>query len=1082
MGLALADLDADGAPEIIAINTNVGGLSVFRNDGTLQFQTAGGAPIAVSVADIDTDGVPEILLGNSVFDNRGQLKLTLAGCGKHDSAYASKLDPALPGLQILCGDQVYDGLGKRLFSLLVNSRYRFAVADFLGKRKPQFALVADGALFLVDHQGARLWSTYLGGGNGGTPTAADLDGYGISEIGVAGSGYYTALRGDGSILWQSLIRDYSSSSTGSTAFDFDGDGKVEIVYRDEVRLFVFDGATGNVTFSSASGSLTGAEYPLVADADGHADIVVPEDAGDFNGIRVFEDLNNPWVPTRCVWNQFDYSINNINDDLSVPRNPEPSWKGHNTFRLNRRTDADPHAIADLSASYVRVQDMGAEPLSRIIVRLGNAGSYKVPAGTPVAVYDTDPGLGQPAATALVAQGQSQKLLESGAYEDLALSVPLPLGRLGARGNVWIVADDDGSGGHTLSDFDRSNNLVQADLSAIASNLQIAVGSDKAVYAETESARFTATVRNGGSFERDALVRLSVEDATGQSVDILPLGAAIRIAPGANAQVQAPWSAAAVLAGGYQVRAELITPQGLVYGSSTAPFAVHAGRQQRQPEQHPHQHRPSRYSAAQVVLIESRMANLSSNQLQDKLQAATEVIAPDAQSVLSRTEQIAQIGPRSQRWYQYSLPAARLQAGSYQARLQLMSAAGVVLSASSTRFTIEDSRQTAIGIIGQLSANPATVALTSVTRLQLALRNSGNAAISGATVRVRVLDPDGVAELSTFTQPGVQLAIGASASYAWDWTAQGRAGATLPVTASIEFGGSGAETALAQTTVQLKAGAAGQQALTGTLRATPKSVPAGTAVQLHYSAHNPNTHSVAASFTLSVRALGSSAVLQQWELPQTLTAGANFLGNQGWSPGAAATDTRYEATWSATVADQTTVLATDSFGSAAPAESVQAQIGDGSDARPLILLSCSAADDGQPQSPACDEAKAQALRAYLRGQDLMATVVTSRAEFETGMRCGKYNIYWISGGSDKLGGRGQGVARSRRARRRPAPRLRTGCARRHPARRVGHRRARQQRTDPSRRQPRRLDLCGRRPAHPGNARARWPAMMLDFGLE
>ncbi|AVS73115.1 hypothetical protein, partial [Paracidovorax cattleyae] len=47
--------------------------------------------------------------------------------------------------------------------------------------------------------------------------------------------------------------------------------------------------------------------------------------------------------------------------------------------------------------------------------------------------------------------------------------------------------------------------------------------------------------------------------------------------------------------------------------------------------------------------------------------------------------------------------------------------------------------------------------------------------------------------------------------------------------------------------------------------------------------------------------------------------------------------------------------------AAPAATVTAAIGDGSDARLLVLVACSAADDGQPPSAACDEAKAQALR-------------------------------------------------------------------------------------------------------------------------
>ena len=1001
-GLALADLDMDGAPEIIAINVN-GGVSVFRNDGTLKFQTPGGVPIAVSVADVDGDGIPEILLGNSVFDNKGQLKFTLATCGVDESTYASKLFPDRAGLQILCGGSIHDNTGNPIVSLPINSVYRFAVADFLSNGKPQFALVSNGSLFLSDDQGNLLWNVYLGGGNGGTPTVADLDGDGVPEIGVAGAGYYTVVKADGSILWQSVVQDYSSSSTGSTAFDFDGDGKVEIVYRDEVRLFALDGATGKTVFSTDSGSLTGAEYPLVADvdADGHADIIVPEDAGRFVGIRVFEDLNNSWVPTRSVWNQFDYSITNINDDLSVPRNPVPSWKSHNTFRLNRRMDADPRAIADITASYVRVVDMGAQPGSRIIVRVGNAGSYKVPAGTPVAVYNTNPALGQPAAAALVARGTTQTVLDSGAYEDLALAPTLPLSQLSAQGTVWIVVDDDGSGKHSLPDYDRGNNVATADLGAIASSLQIAVATDKPAYAETDTASFTATVRNTGSFARDALVRFTVEDAAGNAADILPLGAAIRIQPGTNGQAQAPWSAAAVLAGGYQVRAELITPQGVVYGSAIAPFVVQAGTGTGSSSLNSTRISTDRsqYSTANTVLIQSRMANLSTNQLQENLVLTTTVIAPNGQAAFSRAEAIAQATPRSQRQYAYSLPAASLVPGLYQAKLQLTGPTGAVLSASTSSFSVGDTQQTGVGLTGQLQATPSTVAIGSVTQLQLSLANNGNAAITGATVRVRVLNPDTGAVLATFTQANVQLPVSASVPYTWDWTAAGTAGAVLPVAATIALSGGTTEAPIAQTTVQLTAGAA-LRPLTGTLAASPKNVPSGGTVQLSYSASNPNTRSVDAQFTLSIRAAGGSTVLEQWSYPQTLSAGGNFLGSQGWTPSGSA-GTSYEATWAATVGGTTTTLATDSFTTAAPSANVQAQISNGSDARILVLVSCNAADDGQAQSPSCDESKAQALRTYLAEQGLRTRVVTSRAEFETEMRCGNYNIYWVSGGSGKL---------------------------------------------------------------------------------
>ena len=563
----------------------------------------------------------------------------------------------------------------------------------------------------------------------------------------------------------------------------------------------------------------------------------------FFGIRVFEDTNNSWVPTRSVWNQFDYSITNINDDLSVPRNPEPSWKTHNTFRLNRRMDADPRAIADITASYVRVVDMGAQPGSSITVRVGNAGSYKVPVGTPVAVYNTDPALGQPAAAALVAQGATQTVLNSGAYEDLALVPALRLSQLSAQGTVWIVVDDDGTGKRTLSDFDRSNNVAAADLGAIASSLQIAVVTDKALYGETDTAIFTATVQNAGSFARNALVRFTVLDAAGKTVDVLPLGTTANLQPAVSGPVQASWSVASVLAGDYAVRAELVTPQGVVYGSASAPFAVKAGNGSGSAGTSSLNSARvstdrSRYSPAQTVFVDSRVANLSANLLQENLRAVTQVIAPGGQVVLTRTENIAQASPRSQRKYGYYLKPGTLAPGSYQVRIQLFGAASyknkwgaaglhtakasakagpseVELAASTAVFVVQDAAQAGVGITGQLSATPATVPVGASTALQLGITNNGNTAITGATVRVRVLDPASGTPVSTFTQTGVNLPAGASGAYSWTWTAAGTAGSTLPVAATVDVAGT--EQAVAQTTITLIGPA-------GPTPAQPKPVP------------------------------------------------------------------------------------------------------------------------------------------------------------------------------------------------------------------------------------------------------------------
>ena len=62
--------------------------------------------------------------------------------------------------------------------------------------------------------------------------------------------------------------------TGSTLFDFNGDGAAEVIYNDECWFRIYDGLSGVTLFKEPSESRTRIEYPVVADVDnGNAEIV-----------------------------------------------------------------------------------------------------------------------------------------------------------------------------------------------------------------------------------------------------------------------------------------------------------------------------------------------------------------------------------------------------------------------------------------------------------------------------------------------------------------------------------------------------------------------------------------------------------------------------------------------------------------------------------------------------------------------------------------------------------------------------------------------------------------------------------------
>ncbi|WKN43359.1 gliding motility-associated C-terminal domain-containing protein [Tunicatimonas pelagia] len=180
----------------------------------------------------------------------------------------------------------------------------------------------------------------------GTLNIADIDADGQLEVTfMSGSSLY-ALNSDFSLQWENHDEFWESSSgfTGTTVFDFDGDGASEVIYRDEINLYIVDGVSGRIVSGFLDGSFcssqTQGEYPIVADVDGDGETEIIVSCGQerneygedpvtsgtrTNGhIKVYKAAdNNYWVPARQVWNQFSYFNVNINDDLSVPRFAQP---------------------------------------------------------------------------------------------------------------------------------------------------------------------------------------------------------------------------------------------------------------------------------------------------------------------------------------------------------------------------------------------------------------------------------------------------------------------------------------------------------------------------------------------------------------------------------------------------------------------------------------------------------------------------------------------------------------------------------------------------------------------------------------
>ncbi len=370
--IAVADIDGDSEIEIIAatrtnqvVAINLDGTELWRSTEIISIGWGG-----PTIADLNADGAPEILIGTSVFNNQGQLQWQATNIGGTNGGFPVVADIDVDGDQeVLFGLQIYDHEGQIIHSF---GDGFVAVANFDTTPELEIVMSANGTVRLYNLQMQEMWSENIPGGGAGAPTIADLDGDGLPEVAVAGASRYVAFDTDGQIIWMQQTQDTSSRRTGSSVFDFNGDGRAEVIYGDEYTFYMFDGASGDILYSIPNSTGTTLEYPIVADVDNdnHADIVLVAnqllyrlgraEGESYTGIRVFEGANNEWVDTRSIWNQHAYNINNINDDGTVPTNPESPSLTHNSFRLNAFLEGPALAQADLRLGELNLNSSSGE--------------------------------------------------------------------------------------------------------------------------------------------------------------------------------------------------------------------------------------------------------------------------------------------------------------------------------------------------------------------------------------------------------------------------------------------------------------------------------------------------------------------------------------------------------------------------------------------------------------------------------------------------------------------------------------------------------------------------------------------------
>ncbi|HRI50663.1 MAG TPA: VCBS repeat-containing protein [Pseudomonadota bacterium] len=516
MHLAAADLDGDGKMEIIG---HAPGLTVFDYQGNQLATTPepGGGNLCVrdyppAIANLDGAGPPELIAGPAVFRFVRSPTPMLVKLWSHllieEGAWATiAIAEDLDGdgrMEVISGHNVWDGISgtDKTPTVMKDLTGGYtAIGDFNADGKPDIVLVSsrtgDQKVAIIDYVHDRfiMAPTAAVDGWGGPPTVADFDGDGRPEFATAGSHYYyvyspdclqspvpAKCKGmDAGVLWQAGIQDTSSGSTGSSVFDFNGDGAAEVVYRDECWLRVFSGREGKKLFAAPVTSGTIVEEPIIADTDGdgHSEIVVTSDnvqggacrigsfprelgidhPGPTYGVRVFVDPLNRWLPSRPMWNQHSYHITNINDDGTVPLSEKPNYKSYNNYRQNVQGSASSQPPRPDATTRIELPpDLGdCVKLFRLGGVVCNRGSAELPASYPATFYLGDPR--QPGAR-LICTGRTRSILQKGACQQVACDwdnpPPPPY-------DLWLRPGDDGKGGGGAEQCKGGNDLAHLHL-------------------------------------------------------------------------------------------------------------------------------------------------------------------------------------------------------------------------------------------------------------------------------------------------------------------------------------------------------------------------------------------------------------------------------------------------------------------------------------------------------------------------------------------------------------------------------------------------------------------------------------------
>jgi fibronectin type 3 domain-containing protein len=228
VSVAIGDVDGDGKPDFVIVNTNSNTVSVFRNTSgsgsisTSSFAakvefTTGATPRSIAIGDVDGDGKPDLVVANTIGNSVSVFRNTSISGSITASSFASKVDFTVGASPQLVAIGDIDGDGK---PDLVSANYNSSTVSILRNMSTSGSISVSSLASKVElGTGTNPYSVAIGDIDGDGKPDVVVTNWGTSTVSVLRNTVAPPIVGEYTPDANAVLLLHMNETSGSTVSD-----------------------------------------------------------------------------------------------------------------------------------------------------------------------------------------------------------------------------------------------------------------------------------------------------------------------------------------------------------------------------------------------------------------------------------------------------------------------------------------------------------------------------------------------------------------------------------------------------------------------------------------------------------------------------------------------------------------------------------------------------------------------------------------------------------------------------------------------------------------------------------------------